>query len=131
MEHVDNRELNEFLRNTKNLKVYLEKTKKIVLPPSLKKNDGVSRKWLLRVAKDEVFTISEEKFRHYEGTLKRPVSRHDLNTYIIQASGMPTGFAELSLPDKGYLIDCLYSIKPDHEVFETIDDSLAMLVPEW
>lgn len=129
MEYVDIRVLNVFFKDNKNLKEHLERTKKIVLPPVCK-NGSMTTKWLLQVARNEVFTIPEEKFRHYRGTLRKSVTKQELNSYIIQESGMPTGFSESSLPDKEYLVDCLYSLKQDHELFKTIDDSLSLLVPE-
>lgn len=108
------------------LKEYLEKEKKIVLPPITCSRD-VTTDWLYLVARNEVFTISQEKFQHYTGSLKRLVNKQQLNSYLIQESGMPTGFSDNKLPSKEYLIDCLYSIKADHELFRSIDDSLSLL----
>lgn len=128
MEHGDLKAMKAYLKDSKKFKEYLEKTKKIVLPPISKRSNAIA-KYLQQVARDEVLTVPQEKFRHYTGPLKRLVNKQKLNHYLIEASGMPTGFAENELPEKEYLVDCLYSIKPDHDLFKTIDDSLAQLLP--
>lgn len=121
--------LKTFSRINKDLKEHVEKAQQIVLPP-ISRNMRFSKKWLIKAANNEVFIISQDKFRHYEPVLMKTVTKQELNNYIIQESGKPTGFAENALPDKNYLIDCLYSIKPDHELFRTIDETLALLIPE-
>ena len=106
--------LNTFFRNNKDFGRYLERVKNIYLPKLI---DGVATtSYLMKAARGEVFTLSRDKLRNFNGEIQ-PITRFELNELLFQESGMPTGFENHSLPNKKWLLDCLYSINPDHDIF--------------
>jgi len=42
---------------------------------------------------------------------------------------MITAFIEGNLSEKEWLIDCLYSLKPDHHVFKNLEENLPRSMP--
>lgn len=129
MEQFDIRYLNAFFKSNEDLKVYLEKSKKIVLPSV--RDKGVTTNYLLKVANDEVLAIPAEKYKHFTGNLSKSLTKAELHTYLLELTGdISTGFSDDALPKKSWLIDCIYSIKPTHTIFETIQDKVLRDFPK-
>lgn len=114
MASPDSTDFQRIFKNNRELKEFLEEAKKIVLPDKMA---GITTSWLMRVSRDEVFTISREKYRHYKFPLRHCHSKMDLVKYISEEAGITLGFEGSKLPSKEWLIDCLYSIQPDHVCF--------------
>lgn len=115
MESFNIHYLNTFFKSNKDFARYLEKVKNICLPGT--RDKGITTAYLLRVARNEVFTVSKDAYKSFQGEI-RPVTKTELNTWLSEASGLPTGFEDDALPSKKWLLDSLYSINPKHPIFQ-------------
>lgn len=115
METVDIRYLNTFFKKNKDLLKFLEQTKNICLPNANDK--GVTTAYLMKVVRGEVFTISKEKYKKFRGDIQN-VTKAELNNWITEECGMSTGFELDLLPSKKWLLNCLYSLNPEHIIFQ-------------
>lgn len=116
MENINKKLLNSLLKTNCHLKKFLERSKNIVLPQV--PDRGVTTEWLMKVARDEVFTISDEIYRRSPRLLQKGFNKAKIHQYLVQEAGMTTGFDDKSLPSKEWLLDCLYSLNPHHIVFQ-------------
>lgn len=67
--------LNAFFKTNKDFALYIEKHKNIIL---LKADDSaITTSYLLKVASDQVLTISTEKFKHFRGKIQKFASKHN------------------------------------------------------
>ena len=129
MEQFDINYLNTLFRNNEELKSYLEHAKKIILPSA--KDKGCTTNYLLKVAKDEVFTLNREQYRHYTGKLFMKAKKAELSTYLSELIGdKPTGFTDDSLPAKEWLVDCIYSLDPNHPIFGITQNKVVRDLPK-
>ena len=116
MDKHDIRYLNAFFKSNYDLKVFLEKSQKIVLPPV--KQKGITTNYLLKVARDEVFTIPQDTHKHFTGTLSKSVTKLELHAHLKELIGdKVTGFADDALPSKSWLLDCIYTQNQAHPIF--------------
>jgi len=127
MDKIDLNYLNAFFKTNEDLREYLEIKKKIVLPSS--KNKGVTTRYLMMVAKDEVLTIPEDRYRHFRGQLQKSAPKTDIHDMILEISTKATGFTSENLPDRAWLLDMLFSLDPKHELFKTTNETLTREFP--
>ena len=116
--------LNSVFKTNADLKRFLENEKKIVIPEVTSR--GVTTEYLMKVSTDAVYTLSEETYRHYRKDDHVVATKQELINeieHIIKPKKL--GF-DAEMPNKEWLVDCLYSIKPTHQFFQQI----SLPIPE-
>jgi hypothetical protein len=74
--------------------------------------------------------LSSERYRHFTRKLKKIVTKTELHTYLLELAGKDTGFNVDALPSKAWLIDCIYSLKTDHHIFDSIKEAILREIPK-
>jgi len=129
MEIYNAQYLNAYFKSNEDLKDYLEREMKIVLP-SLPQR-GVTTNWLLKVAREEVFVLPEGKYQHFRGRLHKKATKQEIHQFILdELKTIGTGFDDECLPEKSWLLDLLYSINSKHPLFERISDNIPREFPK-
>lgn len=126
MAMFDYKYLDAFFKSNQDLKDHIERNREIVLPDV--KDKGVTTKYLLKASRGDVFTISQDRYRHYRGELQKTVTKAELQDIILTLTDKHLGFDADSLPKKDWLVDCIYSLAPEHPIFSS---SRAILLREF
>ena len=77
----------------------------------------ITDKYLLKVAKKQVFSISETSVKIGHLNMKLFVS--DLMNILKEIVEMPLGMDENHSPNKEWLINCICTLKPSHQIFSS------------
>ena len=129
MEIINTKNSRKSFKDKEELRLYLEKTKNIVIP--IHKSYGFPPRYLERIARDEILTIEKDKYRRFTGELAHEVTRTELHCYLQKLAGdKSTGFTDERPPSKKWSIDFIYSVKPDHFIFDTVRQRLKKGLPE-
>lgn len=76
---------------------------------------AITEEYLVLVAKKEAFTIEREKIKI--GILRKKAPKTELIVNLQNQTNKPLGFSEDNPPNKSWLINCLYSLNPNHALF--------------
>lgn len=120
--------LNTYFKSKEDLRVFLEKQKKVVLPISTER--GVTTEWLLKVATGQVLTISKDCYKHVREKLQKHYTREELNHFLGQLTDKGTGFTTPDLPPKEWLVDCIFSLDSNHVIFESPEVEVLRQFPK-
>jgi len=108
--------LNKFIKNQAWLYDILQKQKGFLHTDS--KSKDVTDKYLFWVLRQEIFTIMREKCS-VPPKLSRRATVVDLIEILTSLTQLPLGFDCLTPPNKEWLIQAIYHLKPTHEIFQS------------
>lgn len=93
------------------------------------KSSGVTVEYLFRVAERRVFTIEKTKYRTAPKVLKKNITIDELKTELEKITDKELGFVVCKYPDREWLLNSIYSLKPDHSIFSIKDITFQRRVP--
>lgn len=104
----------------------LTKSKGYYLPKFTSK--CITEEYLLSVARKQVFTIEKDKVKI--GEIQKHCSISDLIELLQKNVNIKLGFTEDNFPDKIWLINCLFSLAPNDDIFKLPLSSVKREFPE-
>ena len=125
---VDIETLNRILKNKQTLYNILTQQHGFYLPDI--SDRAVTDKYILSVASGEVFTIKRENVKIPFPPKKRLSVAELIDEVGKVVEGKPLGFDVLTPPSKAWLINILYSLKADHDLFVGPKDIIKRTLPE-
>ena len=87
----------------------------------------ITEDYLLSVAKKEVWAIKKEGLKF--GTLRKKAFTPELIDILQSKVDKPLGFTQERIPNKEWLIHCLYSVDSQNEVFKGLISGFSRELP--
>lgn len=118
MTSYDLKQLSSFLPNKKAVYDYLYEVKNLYLPDY--DSQAVTEEYLKGVLMEDYETFNRNNIRISYCT--KPVTKLEILHALTPLCPKPLGINENQLPDKFWLLNCLYSRNSNHNLFQKITD---------
>ena len=90
-------------------------TYNFVLPA--RKSSGVTIKYLMKAASRSIFTIDKSKYQKAPQVLLKSFIIDELLIILKNITKQELGFEECKYPNKEWVLNCIYSIDKNHDIF--------------
>jgi len=124
---IDIRQLNVFVKTNRNFYELIKEKRQLYLPDLI--SAYINQGCLLQLAKREVFSIPYSQVKWLVRTPMQKKTRAELVDILSSLSSKPLGFDADHAPNKEWLLNCIHSLRPNHEIFAKPEEEIIRVVP--
>ena len=109
----------------KKLKIFIPKW-----PRTRQRPKCLTEEYLISIIQGKTFTIQKEVIKEPPEIIVQNISKGELEEEILKLIDKPLNFKFGKEPPKDWYEKVLYSLKPDHPIFVSIENTINRIIPK-